>query len=225
MEKVFPPFLFFVFSLLPKIEMDLGLSWRALLRIKCGQDLPQLTWFKGFIVNQIPPRPQYISDPLMNRMDKSCLNLWKIWKIMLFLDSTSYLRALSWYFLNIGHWVWWQTSWRYLEHVCYCVLYSFFVNRTLVLKQTPNTTKKLNKNKNYDVENTMQLPLVPEMAWRCWLRTGSRPTGQEDHIRPGDKEEGITTDEAPWQSEDPPARRSPREPHWKDRYGQLEGGE
>jgi hypothetical protein len=38
-----PPFLFFVFSLLPKIEMDLGLSRRALLRIKCGRDLPQLT--------------------------------------------------------------------------------------------------------------------------------------------------------------------------------------
>ena len=47
------------------------------------------------------------------------------------------------------------------------------------------------------VNGVPPLPFLQESAWCCWLRTGSHRTGQEDHIRPGAKEEGWTVDKAP----------------------------
>jgi hypothetical protein len=81
----------------------------------------------------------------------------------------------------------------------------------LALRETSNSTKYLNKNENYNA--ILEMPFVFNLQivlmarrycrfslgrqQRCWLRTGSRRMGQEGHIRPGDKEEGITADETP----------------------------
>jgi hypothetical protein len=82
---------------------------------------------------------------------------------------------------------------------------------TLALKETPNSTKHPKKNENYN--EILEKPFIFNLQTmstarrRCRsslsrpdvvdLQMGSRQTGQEDHIRPGDKEEGRTTDEAP----------------------------